>query len=466
MRVKTDKEFTWFEGAAFTLAAVGIVACSELIHLWGAYFYSPTEGTGRTIYVGVGLMGTIFFIGMLFDAATDPLVGIWSDRTRIRPGWARILPIAGRRRPFMFWGAVFMTITGIAFWYPPFQGEAFGNFLYGTVIMCLHWLFFTMCSVPFTSLGPEIARSDQGRAKLGSFFAMGMMIGITFTAVLPGILIDGLDPARRIDPPSYSAVGYQRTAIILSVAASVLLLTATSLIRERHEPREDEKRTPVRELLRAALTNKMFLMWFAASACFSVGFLATQKMLPYWVELVLEGDEKLVSMLMIPFVGAAVAAIPLMPLVSKRVPPKWIWFTVLAVITLLLPLLYLLSVAPFPLQLKIVISGVLFAVVGIVQGVLFMLYTPLMGQIVDFDEQRSGERREGIYCGLSGISWKAAQALSIYVMTIPMNLWGNSPESPTGVLVVGPIAAIFTLLSLVIVWFYPVVNADPEHAAE
>jgi GPH family glycoside/pentoside/hexuronide:cation symporter len=355
-----------------------------------------------------------------------------------------------------------MTVTGIAFWFPPVRGIAFENFLFAATIMCLHWLFFTVASVPLTALGPELARSEQGRAKLGSFFGMGMMIGVTFTAVLPGLMVDALDPARHADPPAYSAVGYQRTAIILAVAALVLLQVPAWVLRERHKPSRAAQTASVGRSLGAALTNKPFLMWFAASVLFSLGFLATQKALPYWVELALDGDETLVSLLMIPFVGAAFIALPLMPLLSKRVPAKWIWFGVTVAVTVVLPLMYVIAVMPCARPLKLAVTGVVFAIVGTAQAALFMLFTPLMGQIVDLDERRSGERREGIYVGISGVSWKAAQALSVYVFTVPMNLWGNSPESPTGVFVIGPIAAVFVLMALVIIWFYPVLDGDSE----
>ncbi|NIA13176.1 MAG: MFS transporter [Nitrospiraceae bacterium] len=454
------REFSWFEGIVYGLGAMGLVVCSEFIHQWGAYFYSPTEDTGRTIYVALGLMGAIFFVGMLFDAVTDPLVGFWSDHTRARAGWGRLVPIPGRRRPFMFWGSILMVATGVAFWHPPVHGETYTNFLFATAVMCLHWLFFTMYMVPFNSLGPEIARSEHGRAKLGTFYAMGMMIGITITAVAPGMMIDILDPARSADPPAFSAVGYQRTAMILVLVAFVLLQAPVWCLRERYRSSKDEKRLPMRQSLRAALTNKLFLMWFAVSALFSMGFLATQKVLPYWVELVLEGDESTVSYVMIPFVVAALVALPLMPLVTKRVHTKWIWFTVTAGVTFLLPLLFVLAVAPLSLHVKTVFSCVMFAMVGIAQGVLFMLYTPLMGQIIDLDERRTGVRHEGIYIGLSGIAWKLAQALASYVVAVPMALWGNSPEAPMGVLVVGPIAAVFALMGLVVLWFYPVVGEE------
>jgi len=360
----------------------------------------------------------------------------------------------------MFWGSILMTITGIAFWYPPVPGESNANFAYGAVVLCLHWLFFTVCMVPLNSLGPEIARSRQARMKLGTYFSAGLMFGITVSAILPGLMVDVLDPARHADPPAFSAVGYQRTAIILALFALFLVQVPTWVLRERHRPvqAEAEARMPLFDQLLAALTNRVFLLWIASTICFNTGYLATQKLLPYWVGAVLGGDETMVAMMMGPFVVAAFLALPVMLLLSKRVPSKWLWFSAMALITLVMPGMYVIAVLPCSVLAKTVLAISAFCLVGIGQGALFVLYTPLMGEIIDLDEQRTGHRREGIYCGLSGIAWKSGQALSAYVLTIPMDRWGNSEESPLGILLVGPIAAIFGVAALAIVWFYPVLQ--------
>jgi GPH family glycoside/pentoside/hexuronide:cation symporter len=49
--------------------------------------------------LGAGLAGIAMMIGKVCDAITDPTVGYLSDRTKSR--W-------GRRRPWMFWGAIFL----------------------------------------------------------------------------------------------------------------------------------------------------------------------------------------------------------------------------------------------------------------------------------------------------------------------------------------------------------------------
>jgi len=60
--------------------------------------------------LAAGLAGTALMIGKIWDAVTDPTVGFISDRTRSR--W-------GRRRPYMFVGALFLFLTMILMFTAP-----------------------------------------------------------------------------------------------------------------------------------------------------------------------------------------------------------------------------------------------------------------------------------------------------------------------------------------------------------
>ena len=53
------------------------------------------------------MWGLIFFLPKLIDAVTDPLMGYISDRTQSR--W-------GKRRPYIFIGAVIAGLSYIAMW--------------------------------------------------------------------------------------------------------------------------------------------------------------------------------------------------------------------------------------------------------------------------------------------------------------------------------------------------------------
>ena len=160
-------EFHWYEGLAICLSMIGVQLCSEVINQWGLYFYSPSGGVGRTVYVSIGLVGYIFIIGTFWDAFSSPLVGALSDKTPTRPGRWRIIPIYGRRRPYIFFGALLMVFTMIGFWFPPTAHTSFLNFVYGTILLCAHWTLFSVAVIPLNALGPEIARSETARVALG-----------------------------------------------------------------------------------------------------------------------------------------------------------------------------------------------------------------------------------------------------------------------------------------------------------
>ncbi len=191
-----DREFSWVEGLAICLAMIGVQLCSEVINQWGLYFYSPSGGVGRTIYVSVGLVGIIFICGTIVDAAGSPLIGMLSDKTPTRPGRLRLVPIPGRRLPYIFWGSLLMIVTMIGFWFPPVEGTSVLNLVYGTVLLCAHWVLFSLAVVPLNALGPEIARSERARVAIGTWTAVGLILGLALANALPGVLIAKLDPGR------------------------------------------------------------------------------------------------------------------------------------------------------------------------------------------------------------------------------------------------------------------------------
>ena len=452
-----NKEFAWYEGLALCLAAVATQLSSEVMNQWGIYFYSPSEGVGRTIYVAIGIVGWIFIVATAWDAVTDPLIGFWSDRTKTRPSFLRFLRPSGRRRPFIFWGSILMTFTAIAFWYPPVDGTSPWNFAFGTVLLCLHWTMFTVTVVPLISLAPEIARSEAARVRLGTWVAVGMIVGLFLAAVLPGVLIVQFDPARLED--AYSAVGYRRVAIVFAFISLALFQVPVWIVKERYDSEaHGHKPAPLSDRMRSVVRNRPFLIYVTAFFLFTTGFLAAQRALPYWAELGLGGDEETVTYLMIPFILTALASYAVIPYAARRLHVKWMLFVAFVIIATGLPWMYVIGKADLGATSKIVWACILLGYCGIGQGIMYVMMMPALGEIIDYDAQRSGQRQEALYNGISGFSWKASMGCSIFIATQSMHLWGNSPEKADGVLLVGPIAGLFGVLGLVVMLFYPVLH--------
>lgn len=455
-----NQEFSWLEGMALCLAMVGVQLSSEVMNQWGTYFYSPSTGVGRTIYVSVGWVGCIFIIGAAWDAFTGPIIGVLSDRTKTRRGRFAFLAPAGRRRPFIFWGSILMIVTSIAFWYPPVARTSFVNFLYGTLLLCLHWTMFGLALTPLNALGPEIARSEPARVRIGIWTAIGLIVGLALAAALPGKLIVLLDPARGAD--TCSALGYRRLAAILALVSFVLFQLPVWVIRERYDSEAvRSEQMPGLAGLADAFRNRLFLTYAFAFIFFNIGFLAVQRVLPYWVELSLSGDEGMVTELLLPFIIVAIISIGGVSFVARVLHKKWVMAIALFIIATGLPSIYFIGVSGLSIEMKQLSAKVVFGYCGIGQGFMYAMLTPMLGEIIDYDETFSGERREALYNGLSGFVWKAAMGGSILLATQSMNYFGNSPGHAMGVLLVGPIAGFFGFVGMLAIVTYPVLHIVP-----
>jgi len=446
------------ECVAFFIAMLGVQLASELFAQWGTYFYSPSQETGRTVYVSLGLVAFIFMAGRVFDIVTDPLIGAWSDHTDTAKSRFPFAP-RGRRRPFIFWGSLLMTATGILFWYPPVAEQSTLNFVYGTALMSLHWGFYTLAYIPILALAPEIARTRDERVRLGTWIGAGMVLGLVIAAIVPGELITLLDPARSADAetPAFSAVGYQRVAIVFALISLLSFQWLVWNVRERPlAPREGEQTPSVRDLY-FTLKLPVFRIYLALFFCFYLGMLANQRVLPYWAELALGGDEGTVSALGIPLALTALLTTLVMPLLLRRVSLRWMMAAGVGLMSLALPLSYPIAVAPISDDWKFVGGALVYAFTGAGLGVMYVLVTPVIGTIIDESERVLGRRGEAAFNAMSAVIIKAAQVCGIGLAVGVMAQFGNSSSNPLGAFLVGPVAGLFCVLAffLAVKFFHP-----------
>lgn len=459
MATQEHKEFTWIEGLAIGLSMIGIQIYSELINQWGQYFYSPELDTGRIVYVAIGLVGAIFVLGTVWDGIANPLAGAWSDMVKPAPGRWRFPRIRGRRRPFIFWGAVGMLLTFNGFWFPPVPHDSVLNLVYGAFMLCAHNTLFALVSVPLLALGPEIARSSAARVKLGTWCAMGMIIGLALANAAPGEII------TRMGEPG-DPWAYRKTAAIFSVIATAALLLPVLLVRERFDGKTEHEAANFWQGFRDALANRPFIIYTVAYFFFTAGFLAVQRVLPYWASVGLGGDEDTVTLLLLPFLVTALISAPLVNLLCRVLHVKWVTFIAFMIITTGLPAMYFIGVADLPSESKLWLGALLFAYSGVGQGIMYVVQQPMIGEIVDYDEKLFGQRREALFNGLANICWKLSMAVSIVVATQSMHFLGNSAESPLGIYIVGPVAGIFGFIGALIIIAYPVMHVTREGNAQ
>jgi GPH family glycoside/pentoside/hexuronide:cation symporter len=118
---------------------------------------------GMVIVLNLGLgmnpalVGLLAAIPRLTDAITDPLMGFISDNTRSR--W-------GRRRPYIFIGAITAGIIYVLLWQlPAGQSEDF-YFWYFLIGSLIFYLAYTTFATPWVALGYELTPDYHERTRL------------------------------------------------------------------------------------------------------------------------------------------------------------------------------------------------------------------------------------------------------------------------------------------------------------
>ena len=83
---------------------------------------------------------------------------------------------------------------------------------------------------------------------------------------------------------------------------------------------------------------------------------------------------------------------------------------------------------------------------GIPLAGLFVFPQALLADIIDFDERRTGQRREAIYFGIQATLQKVGLALAAAIFVLVLALFGNSFDDSLGIRLIGPVAGVCTLI--------------------
>lgn len=441
---------TLWQKTAYSLPQVGINLMGVMIAQWLTFFYIPPEDDARAPLVGAGVFATLMVIGRLVDGVADPLVGHWSDKTRSR--W-------GRRMPFVVLGTPALVLTYACMWFPPDQVATKGNAAFLGAFLVLYWIAFTVVVGPYYALLPEIARSTRERVSLSAVMAVFTAIGTLAASVLAGLW-----QSKRPDGVVWFGVeigsAFQAFALLSAVATAVSFLLMPLGVRETPHDVSKEVTASLPQNLKTAFQNESFRSFLGLAVLVQLGTLTFVTGLPYLCTTVLERASHAWSFG--PFVlqwtepglvgpgegeawtgtlqgilfGVALLVLP----VVNRVAEKWGKNRlmigagiVFAVALSLVPAAVLFPDPAVPMVAMVV-------VLGFPASCALVLVNAIAADVVDYDEQLTGKRREGIYAGASALVAKTAQGLGPAIVVWLLASFGASRSNPTGILLVGPVA--------------------------
>ncbi|MEM9481852.1 MAG: MFS transporter [Verrucomicrobiota bacterium] len=240
------------------------------VNAWIFFYYT------EVVKIPPATVGTLLLLPRLWDAISDPLMGVIADRTRSR---------FGTYRPYLLWIAVPFGIFGYLTFANP-DLDAQGKLVYAYVTYIALWTAYTAINVPYSALMGVMTPNPEERTKLSTFRFVGafsgqLIISMTF---LPLVLeLGGGD----------KGVGFPRAMALMAVLATLMFLGTFASTRERVKPNKDLQRDVLGDF-ESLMKNRPWLIMVAAAfltlSSAAVRWTITPQYLKYYFGV---GDEKI-----------------------------------------------------------------------------------------------------------------------------------------------------------------------------
>ena len=392
----------------------------KLVYGLGAFVNNTLAAAigGMIIVLNLGLglspalVGTLGALPRLLDAITDPLMGYISDNTRSR--W-------GRRRPYMFVGAITVGIVFALLWQLPLgksDGFYFWYFLGGSLIF---YLAYTVFATPWVALGYELTPDYHERTRL-----MGVQnfIGNIAYMISPYFLAIMYAPMFANEVEGASAL-----AILIGVVVIALGILPAIFLRERFsdaggegsdnsgESRGEAMLRNIKSFLHGfmmTLKFKPFLKLCIATFLVFNGFILIASFQSYVIiYYVFAGDAEQGA----AFVGhsgllqavSGLCVIAFITWIATRIGKRRAFFVSTGVSMVGYALKWFCYTPDNPWLVLIPAPFMAFGLAG-----LFTLMPSMICDVVDCDELETRERREGMYGSIYWWVVKLGQSVAIF----------------------------------------------------
>ncbi len=357
-----------------------------------------------TIQFGIKpwIVSMLFMTFRFWDAMTDPVMGWISDNTHSR--W-------GRRRPYIFVGAILIAITFPLMWFFPRDASQTVIIVWMACFGLLLYTSVTIWSMPYQSLFLELTPDYHERTRINSYrFYLGIVFGMVISWCWWFTKLDMFNDPVTGQPDTLAGTRF------LSVILGLIILTFGILpaifVKERFaQLTKKEKRTSLKRDLKLTLSDRNFLVMVAVT----VFFIASSALMNSFGQFistfyVMGGDETMAAKFNGYWQTISTVGVFFGITCANLVSPRWGKRKTMAV-ALMFQVVgnfmtyfilwpgrpYLTLLNPF--------------IIGFGMQTTWLLVGSMIADIADEDELNTGERREGSFSSV--YSWAVKLSFTI-----------------------------------------------------
>ena len=399
--------------------------------------------------------GVLVLVTRIWDAVSDPMMGVIADRTNTR--W-------GKYRPFLLWVAPFFSIAGILLFTTP-DLDYGGKLIWAYVTYILMMTVYTGINVPYGAM-LGVMTDDTNEKTVFSSFRMFFAYGGSFISLFLW------EPLTNMMGGYNTPEGWFWAMVVIAAACFVMFLICFSITREHLKT---VSTVSVGSDFKALLSNKPWWLLIGAALCFNLFNTVRGATVAYYFQDIVGADVNLVFFGLIfafyagLFLGVGevsnmVGVASCVPIANK-LGKKTTFIMVNASLVVLSIAFYFIPCTPTGYWTMLVFQVLISILTGIMSPLVWSMYA----DVSDYAELEFHTASTGLIFSSSSMAQKFGGAIGgaavlwlldgFGYITDPQQLAAGvvQPEEALSCLrwLMSFIPALVALVSMCIVWFYP-----------
>lgn len=425
------------------------------------FFYSNVFG------LSLADAGVLMLVTRIWDAVSDPMMGIIADRTKTR--W-------GKYRPYLLFFAIPFAVCGILLFTTPENGKT----LWAYITYILMMTVYTGINVPYGSL-LNVMTADTDEKSVLSSYRMFFAYGGSFIALFAWEpLCNMFDKGRQVveGASGLAAISTSpdawRNAMLIIASCCCVFFILSFLLTKEHVRSESTvsigkdfslllKNRPWWLLVGAALCSNLFntVRGTTTAYFFADYILKTVEMAPQWAFLVSAG-----IFLSIGEVSNMVGVVLAVPM-SKHLGKKSTYILSMAVLIGLSILFFFLPATTGGYWAMLAFQVVISVFTGVISPLVWSMYA----DVADYSELKDGTASTGLIFSSGSMAQKFGGAFGGAAVMWMLAAFGydttaGAVQTETAIqglrILMSWIPAAVAALAIFVTWFYPLTKKKME----
>jgi len=367
--------------------------------------------------------GAVVMISKIWDAISDPLMGVISDNTRSK---------YGRRKPYIFAGGIILIISMALLWYPVTFGTEIGLIIYVTATYLLYSTVSTMIAVPYSSMSTEVSTDYEETNRINLLRLVFSLVSTAVCTLVP-VEVFGALSRGQISVTTF----YLIIVIGFGLFFSVPLLLTGIFAKERVSYGDEKSKFNFNQFIKP-LKVKAFRKLLGLYLCQSTNLDLLSAIALYYSLYVIKGMDE--TIFMASFLVVQLLMLPLLSkLVNKTSKTKLYRFG------LPLSIASAIFIGFFPAEGNVIFVYIATALMALGFAGAQTMSWIIFPDVVDIAHLGLGERIAGSLSGVMTFIRKVASAIAIFIIGNVLSITGYIEPKVAGEVPIQPDGTILGL---------------------